>query len=123
MLTAHKQEKNLLIDLEPLHSVAKIVPPLEQQLPNESRRFWDEVTAAIVGKQYGQATTLKHEIEERQRHCAASRKERGVEWQPRFFATATDSAGRPELTADGGAALQRMQADEFVLEPNKELGA
>jgi hypothetical protein len=78
---AKNSEKILLLDLNPLYPVPKTVPPMEQQLPNESRKFWNGVTQAILNKQYGLATQLKQELEERQRKKAAERKEKDVEWQ------------------------------------------
>jgi len=116
-------EKILLIDINPLSSIPKIVPPMEEQLPNESRRFWSRVTEAIMNKQYSHATALKHEIEEKQRVKAAERKERDVEWQPRFFTGAVTPAGRPELTEDGEKAVAGLHSGDFILEENKEYGA
>jgi oxysterol-binding protein-related protein 9/10/11 len=117
------QEKILLIDLNPLFPVPKIVPPMEEQLPNESRKFWDGVTNAIVNKQYSLATTLKQEIEERQRNKAAERKNSNKEWQPRFFKGAVTPIGKPELTSDGEEALRGLHEDRYQLEENKEYGA
>jgi hypothetical protein len=77
-------EKILLIDLNPLLPVPKTIPPVEAQCRNESRRFWDGVTKAIVNKQYGLATTLKQELEEKQRDKAKERKDKGKEWQVSF---------------------------------------
>lgn len=117
------QEKHLIIDLNPLFPVPKVVPPIEEQLPNESLKFWEGVTNAIVGRQYGQATTLKTEIEEKQRQKAAERKEANKEWQPRFFTGAVTPIGRPDLTADGEVALKGLHEENYHLEPNKEYGA
>jgi hypothetical protein len=78
---AKSAEKILLIDLNPLFPIPKVVPPMEEQLPNESRRFWNGVTSAILEKKYGLATQLKQELEEKQRKRAAERKDDGVEWQ------------------------------------------
>jgi len=116
-------EKILLIDINPLSSIPKIVPSMEEQLPNESRRFWNRVTEAITSKQYSLATNLKHEIEEKQRGKAAERKERNVEWQPRFFTGAVTPPGRPELTEDGEKAVAGLHNGDFLLEENKEYGA
>ncbi|KAL1800169.1 hypothetical protein ACET3X_000511 [Alternaria dauci] len=116
-------EKNLIIDLNPLDPVAKIVPPLDQQLPNESLKFWDGVTNAIVGKQYGLATTLKTEIEEKQRQKAAERKAADKEWKPRFFTGAVTPIGRPDLTKDGEEALKGLHAENYQLPPNEEYAA
>ncbi|KAF2466647.1 oxysterol-binding protein-like protein [Lindgomyces ingoldianus] len=116
-------EKILLIDLNPLFPVPKIVPPIDQQLPNESRKFWQNVTAAIVNKQYSQATALKQEIEEKQRQKAAERKEVGRDWQPRFFTGAVTPVGKPDLTSDGEEVLRGLHKDSWALEENKEYGA
>jgi hypothetical protein len=117
------QDKHLIIDLEPLYPAEKSVPPLEDQLPNESRKFWDGVTKAIKGRQYSVATQLKHTIEDRQRAKAAERKESGAEWRPRFFKGAVTPVGRPELTEDGERALRGLREGDFELEENKEYGA
>ncbi|KAF2252482.1 oxysterol-binding protein-like protein [Trematosphaeria pertusa] len=120
---AKTPEKILLIDLNPLHPVPKNVPSLEEQLPNESRKFWDGVTNAIVNKQYSLATTLKQDIEENQRRKAAERKAEGRDWQPRFFAGAVTPVGKPDLTQDGEEALKGLHEDRYDLAPNKENGA
>jgi hypothetical protein len=118
-----EQEKNLIIDLNPLDPVPKIVPPIEKQLPNESLKFWDGVTKAIVGKQYSVATTLKTEIEEKQRQKAAERKAADKEWQPRFFTGAVTPIGRPDLTKDGEEALKGLHEENYELPPSQEYGA
>lgn len=118
-----EKDRNLLIDLDPLFVVPKNIPPIEEQLPNESRKFWEGVTNAIVNKQYSLATTLKQEIEDKQRKKAAERKEAGTEWQPRFFTGAVTPIGRPALTKDGEEALKRLHAGSNALEPNKEYAA
>ncbi|KAL9045115.1 MAG: hypothetical protein Q9214_001803 [Letrouitia sp. 1 TL-2023] len=113
-LTTSK-DPQLLIDLKPLWPMPKIIPPESQQLRNESRRFWQGVTEAILSRQYNQATKLKQELEERQREKAAARKEQGLEWQPRFFTKALVASGKPELTEDGRQALQGLQANDYFL--------
>ncbi|KAF7715102.1 Oxysterol-binding family protein [Penicillium ucsense] len=120
---AGSKEPRLLIDVTPLHPVEKAVPPQEQQLPNESLKFWGQVTNAIVDKQFTEATRLKQEIEERQRQKAAERKEKNEEWKPRFFVGATSPLGKPELTQDGEKALQGIRSGDYRLEENKLLGA
>jgi hypothetical protein len=117
------QEKLILIDLNPLHPVPKIVPPPSVQLPNESRKFWAGVTEAILNKQYSLATTLKQELEERQRQKAAERKAAGKEWQPRFFTSATTPVGKPDLTEEGRAALKGLNEGRFELRESDEVGA
>jgi len=122
-LLTFAQEKILLIDLNPLFPLPKNIPPIEEQLPNESRKFWDGVTNAIVNKQYSLATTLKQEIEEKQRAKAAERKSENREWQPRFFTGALTPVGKPDLTRDGEEALKGLHEDRFTLEPSKENAA
>jgi hypothetical protein len=118
-----EKDRNLLIDLDPLFVVPKSIPPMEEQLPNESRKFWEGVTNAIVNKQYSLATTLKQDIEDKQRKKAAERKDTGKEWQPRFFTGAVTPVGRPDLTPDGEEALKRLREEKYALEPNKEYAA
>ncbi|KAJ9647306.1 hypothetical protein H2201_003906 [Coniosporium apollinis] len=117
------KDKHLLIDLNPLYPIPKLVPPEDLQLPNESRRFWYDVTAAINNKQYSLATQVKQEIEEKQRQKAKEREVRGVKWKPRFFTSTTAPDGRPDLTEDGWAVLKGMQMDDFRLTANEEAGA
>lgn len=117
------QEKQLIVDLQPLLPTPKVIPPEDDQLPNESRKFWGPVTDAIVNKEYAKATTAKQEIEERQRQKAAERKARNAEWQPRFFTEALGPKGQPELSKDGREALDKLHAGDYHLTPNKETGA
>lgn len=115
--------KNIIIDLNPLDPIPKIVPPLAEQLPNESLKFWEGVTDAIVGRQYGLATNLKTEIEENQRKKAAERKAADTEWKPRFFTGAVTPVGRPDLTKDGEEVLKGLHTGKFQLQPNTEYAA
>ncbi|KAB8659294.1 hypothetical protein FH972_026183 [Carpinus fangiana] len=120
---APAEKKVQIIDLRPLYPVDKIVPPEDQQLENESRRFWTAVTEAILSKQYGAATTAKVDIEERQRQKAKEREARNATWQPRFFTEPLGPDGQPELTADGRDTLNRLHAKEWALTPSKELAS
>lgn len=123
-LTGSKDPKpTLLIDLKPLWPTPKIIPPEEQQLSNESRRFWHQVTAAILSKQYTQATKLKQELEERQREKATARQNQGQEWRPRFFKEPLTKDGRPELTPEGEEALRGLQAERWALRESETTGA
>ncbi|MCJ1452751.1 hypothetical protein MMC28_003094 [Mycoblastus sanguinarius] len=117
------RESNLLIDLKPLFPTPKIIPPLDQQLPNESRRFWAAVTTAIKSKQFTEATKLKQELEERQREKATERKEKNEEWRPRFFTNAVTTNGKPDLTDDGRKALEGLQAEDYGLRESEVTGA
>lgn len=106
-----------------LDPAQKVTPPLSSQLPNESLRFWNQVTQAIKNKQYSRATQLKHEIEERQRAKLKERTQEGTEWTPRFFTGAVTPLGRPELTQDGEIALKKMEEGDYTLEENNVYGA
>ncbi|KAI9840735.1 MAG: hypothetical protein M1838_003929 [Thelocarpon superellum] len=116
-------EKHLLVDVNPLFPMAKEVPPEEQQLPNESRRFWHDVTQAILLREYSKATTVKQQLEERQRNKAASRKDGGEEWQPRFFTGVFTPVGMPELTEEGQKAMRGLETGDFILTPSVVTGA
>jgi oxysterol-binding protein-related protein 9/10/11 len=111
------------MDLGPLYPVAKTLPPVDAQLPNESSRFWSGLTYAILNKQLSAASNIKHQIEERQREKAAERKEKGVEWQPRFFTGAVTPIGRPDLTDEGREELEKMHKGIWDIEPSVEMGA
>jgi hypothetical protein len=117
------KEPRLLIDITPLHPVDKILPPAEDQLSNESLKFWGQVTNAIVDKQFTEATRIKQEIEERQRQKAAERKEKQEEWKPRFFTGAVTPLGKPELTEEGQKALEGIRTGNYVLEESTVQGA
>jgi len=120
---AGSKDSRLLIDIMPLFPMAKILPPQDQQLSNESLKFWSEVTNSIVNKQFTQATKIKQDIEERQRQRAAERKAKNVEWKPRFFTGAVTPLGKPELTEEGQKVLQGIRSGEYTLEESKVQGA
>lgn len=112
-----------LIDLSPLFVAPKLLPPKENQLPNESIRFWSGVTDAISTKQYSRATTLKQELEERQREKAKEREEKNITWKPRFFIGSVTPLGKPELTEDGRGVLDGLHQGKFELKESEMLGA
>jgi hypothetical protein len=101
----------------------KSLPPNEKQLPNESLKFWSGVTEAINTRQFSLATTLKQELEERQRTKAKEREESGTTWQPRFFTGAVTPLGKPELTEEGREVMRKQQIDEWELTESTVLGA
>jgi oxysterol-binding protein-related protein 9/10/11 len=111
------------MDLTPLTVAPKILPPTEKQLPNESLRFWSGVTDAITSKQFSRATTLKQELEERQREKAKQREEGGTAWQPRFFTGAVTPLGKPELTEEGQEVLKALQEERWELKESDVTGA
>ncbi|KAL4882328.1 hypothetical protein BJY04DRAFT_227045 [Aspergillus karnatakaensis] len=116
-------EPQLLIDIAPLYPAEKSVPPEENQLSNESRKFWSGVTEAILNKKYNQATKLKVEIEERQRQKAAERQAKNEEWKPRFFTGAVTPLGKPALNEEGLKALEGLRKAQYELEESEIKGA
>jgi oxysterol-binding protein-related protein 9/10/11 len=116
-------KKQLLVDVTPMMPVPKICPPPEEQLPNESRKFWQELTTAIQEKRFGDANRIKQTIEQNQRDKTAERKTNGQEWKVRFFTEATESGGEPHLSEEGKAAIAGMQKREFHLKENEMVGA
>ena len=100
-----------------------MLPPEETQLPNESLRFWSDVTKAITARQFSRATALKQELEERQRQKAKEREDAGTEWKPRFFKGATTPLGKPALTAEGRDVLDGLQEGRWVLKESEVTGA
>ena len=115
------QDSLPLIDLRPLFPSPKLVPPLPQQQPNESQRFWAAVTTAIKEKKYQEATRLKVELEEKQREKAKERVDNDNKFQPVFFTNVIEENGRPELSEEGKKALQLLQESRWDLE-GVELG-
>lgn len=118
-----EKDRVLLMDVTPLLPVQKKCPPKEEQLPNESRRFWSDVTEFILSKQFAQATTRKQQLEERQRERATERQQQGKDWRPRFFTTVTEKDGRAILSDEGKQAMDGLQKEQYHLEPPKEYGA
>lgn len=82
-------------------------------MENESLRLWGGVTEAILAKQFSRATTVKQELEERQREKARHREQTGEVWKPVFFEQVTGNGGKPELSAKGKAVLEKAQRAEW----------
>ena len=126
-----EEEWATLIDISTLHPVPKTVRPLETQLPTESRKLWEPVTARLLKKEYSEATKLKQAIEQKQRDDAAERRNKGVEcvhpfisppelahqilrlhdrFIPVHFGKDIDG-GAPQLTAEGRKAVGEELAE------------
>ena len=110
------KDKQLIIDIGPLMPVPKMVPPPSEQLDNESRKLWAEVSNAINDKKYSDATNIKQEVEQRQRDRATEREKDNKVFKPRFFKNATDPTGKPELTEEGRKVIENMQNLSFHME-------
>lgn len=115
--------RQLLMDVSPLMPVPKICPPPEEQLVNESRLFWKELTAAIQEKRFGDANRIKQTIEQNQRDKATERKGQGNEWKPRFFQEVADPSGKPHLSEEGKKAMAGLQTKQFHLDEPVETAA
>ncbi|XP_013118598.2 oxysterol-binding protein-related protein 8 isoform X3 [Stomoxys calcitrans] len=63
----------------------RYVVPLDSQLPNESERLWNLVSAAIRRDDQVGATEEKTVLEESQRNAAKERKVTFTEWEPLHF--------------------------------------
>ncbi|EMR65926.1 hypothetical protein MGN70_008755 [Eutypa lata] len=110
------ENQTVIIDLNPLKVASKSLPPDEKQAENESLKLWGGVTQAILAKQFSKATTVKIELEERQREKARERERTNEPFKPLFFTQVTDKGGRPDLTEKGREVLERAQKNEWDLE-------
>lgn len=106
------KDKKLIIDVKPLFPATKFVPSEEDQLENESRKMWQKVTDAILGKDYALATKLKIEIEDQKRKEAAEREAEDKIWEPKYFVVG-DEPGIPTLKPTGQAILNAMSAGDY----------
>jgi hypothetical protein len=59
--------------------------PIDEQSEFESARLWQRVSRAIESDDQDEATRAKTELEDAQRAAAKERKERGDQWQPKYF--------------------------------------
>ncbi|KAJ8292198.1 Multisite-specific tRNA:(cytosine-C(5))-methyltransferase trm4b [Rhodotorula toruloides] len=111
-----------LVDLLPLNVVPKAVAPLEEQGPMETRKVWASVVDALNKKDYSTASKEKQRIEQEQRDKAEERKKKGEVYRPRFFEPEPDNVadwdGRPVLSAEGKAALERNFEADYSTSPS-----
>ncbi|KAG6033987.1 hypothetical protein E4U40_004552 [Claviceps sp. LM458 group G5] len=110
------EQQYTIVDVAPLHVAPKVLPPEDQQLPNESLTLWGSVTKAIHAKKYSKATELKIELEESQRQKARQREKNKETWQPVFFEHVTGNGGKPDLTEKGRQVLERAQKGDWSME-------
>ncbi|KAG6000149.1 hypothetical protein E4U21_005764 [Claviceps maximensis] len=110
------EQQYTIIDIAPLHVASKILPPEDQQLPNESLTLWGGVTKAIHAKKYSKATEIKIELEEQQREKVRQREKNNETWQPVFFEHVVGNGGKPDLTEKGRQVLERAQKNEWSLQ-------
>ncbi|GAA5859525.1 hypothetical protein JCM8547_006863 [Rhodosporidiobolus lusitaniae] len=115
-LTRKGKSKEVLFDAHKASVMHKSVSPEEQQQPNESRRLWSKVTAAIKAKDLDAATDAKGAIEDAQREQAKEREARGETFVPRYFKpTGKNGEWRPTFAIPAGdKASQREAVRAFV---------
>ncbi|XP_022921236.1 oxysterol-binding protein-related protein 9 isoform X2 [Onthophagus taurus] len=73
------------INVNKLSIVKKKVRPINQQLENESRRLWKEVTKGLRVNDIDHATNAKGALEQKQRDEAKYRKENNITWETKLF--------------------------------------
>ncbi|TCD62818.1 hypothetical protein EIP91_006384 [Steccherinum ochraceum] len=110
-----KGEKRTLFDVTKDGSkvAPKFVPPEDQQEPNESRRLWSKLTAAIVAKDMEAATEAKTAVEESQREMRRQREESGKQHVPRFFAL-KDGRWLPKFSVPEDPQLAVQHVEQWI---------
>ena len=63
------------------------------------------MTKELLGKNWGEATKKKQEVEQQQRDLAAARKAKEEEFVPRYFVGGFED-GRPSLSEEGQRAVE-----------------
>ncbi|KRZ02564.1 Oxysterol-binding protein-related protein 9 [Trichinella zimbabwensis] len=79
------QTEEVFLDVRKLDPTGKLCRPIGEQKPNESRRLWRHVTAALKDKDVHRATRCKFWLEQKQRDAAARRALANVPWKPKLF--------------------------------------
>jgi len=74
-----------LFDAKTAKIQPKIIAPEEKQEPNESRRLWSNLTAALKVNNQDLATTEKSKVEDAQRARTKARADKGLPHVPRYF--------------------------------------
>ncbi|GAA93929.1 uncharacterized protein L969DRAFT_167801 [Mixia osmundae IAM 14324] len=103
-LTSSGDDWKMLIDVSKLPPLPKTVRSMNQQEPDESHRFWNEVTIALKAKDFTKGNSIKQRIEQAQRDKAAELEKQGKEHEPVFFEKDI-SSGKPVLSSAGRAAI------------------
>jgi len=99
-ITSNGSEPKLLLDMSLLEPLPKNIKPLKEMGPLESRVVWEEVSSAILAREFSRATKAKHALEDRQRQAAALRAETAIPWTPAYFHTREGAPHRPYLLSD-----------------------
>lgn len=80
----HKKPE-VFVDVNKIPIFKKNVKPIAEQVENESRRIWVDVTAGLRFNDIDKATTAKQKLEQKQRDEAKQRKEANLEWETKYF--------------------------------------
>lgn len=75
----------LFVDVNRMPTFKKKVRPINEQLENESRRIWLDVTVGLHVNDIERATNAKCKLEQKQREEAKQRKEQNTEWETKYF--------------------------------------
>lgn len=75
----------MLFDAKTAKINPKIIAPEDQQEPNESRRLWSNLTAALKVNNQDLASVEKCKVEDAQRASTKGREELGLPHIPRYF--------------------------------------
>eukprot|EP00002_Diphylleia_rotans_P009561 TRINITY_DN19951_c0_g1_i1.p2 TRINITY_DN19951_c0_g1~~TRINITY_DN19951_c0_g1_i1.p2 ORF type:complete len:392 (+),score=87.06 TRINITY_DN19951_c0_g1_i1:69-1244(+) len=92
----------------------KTLPPYPEQDAYESRKLWEKVTTAILGKDLNSATDAKSFLEQRQRDEAKERKEKGQEWKTIHFHL-VDDQWRYKSVPTGPFSPEEISEDKELL--------
>lgn len=80
-----KGSKELFLDTKQIEKYPLQVKPMEEQIPNESRKLWDSTIQALAVNNHKVATDEKFKIEEEQRLKARERAQNGTPFEPKLF--------------------------------------
>jgi len=75
------KHESVLLDVTKMSPLPKVVSPIEDQQPNESRRVWGEVTKYILENKEDLALAAKSAVENEQRKNS----KRNLKWEPKLF--------------------------------------
>jgi len=85
------KETTELFDASKHKEHEKLVPPEEEQQPNESRRYWLKVVKNMLAGNEDEALEEKRKLEAVQRASEKERKDANIKWIPKYFKE--DSSG------------------------------
>ncbi|KAG0367291.1 hypothetical protein BGZ54_004119 [Gamsiella multidivaricata] len=106
-------KKDLLFDVKTSTIHPKVVASEEQQEPNESRRLWSKLTAALRINNQDVASVEKNKVEEDQRARTKEREDRGHPHVPRYF----------EPNGNGGFDIKLKDISTDPQEAKKQISA